>query len=95
MVLDDLSLKSNWAEFKRVFNLFDANGDGFLTRQEIEDALEVLGRSISRKDRHKLLQRIDDNNTVTQKGFIEWMAERQDLDITADLREIFDLTGQI
>ena len=91
MVLDDLSLKSNWAEFKRVFNLFDANGDGFLTRQEIEDALEVLGRSISREDRYKLLQRIDNNNVVTQEGFLEWMAERQDLDITADLREIFDL----
>ena len=26
MVLDSLSLKSNFAEFKRVFNLFDANG---------------------------------------------------------------------
>ncbi|WP_445246723.1 hypothetical protein [Microcoleus sp. OTE_8_concoct_300] len=45
------------AEFERVFNLFDANADGSLTRQEITEALEVLGQGISMGDRANLLDR--------------------------------------
>ena len=79
------------AEFESVFNLFDANGDGFLTRQEIDEALSVLGRGISSSDRHKLFNRLTDDNLVTCDSFMEWMAQRKDLDISADLREIFQL----
>ncbi len=79
------------AEFERVFNLFDANGDGSLTRQEITEALEVLGKGISLSDRTRLLSRIDQAGVVTRDSFVEWMACRKDLDIAADLRQIFDL----
>jgi calmodulin len=79
------------AEFERVFNLFDANADGSLTRQEITEALEVLGKGISLSDRANLLSRIDQAGVVTRDSFIEWMASREDLDIAADLRQIFDL----
>jgi len=79
------------AEFEGVFNLFDANGDGFLTRQEIDEALSVLGRGISSKDRDKLFNRLTDDNLVTRDSFMEWMSQREDLDISADLREIFQL----
>ena len=79
------------AEFESVFNLFDANGDGFLTREEIDEALSVLGRGISSKDRDKLFNRLTDDNLVTRDSFMEWMAQREDLDISADLREIFQL----
>ena len=79
------------AEFERVFNLFDANTDGSLTRQEITEALEVLGQGISLGDRANLLDRSDKAGVVTRDSFIEWMASRQDLDIAADLRQIFNL----
>lgn len=77
-------------EFNRVFNMFDANGDGFLTRQEIAEALEVLGQGISLNDRRKLLSRITDDHTLTKTSFMAWMAEREDLNIYADLQQIFD-----
>ena len=79
------------AEFDHVFQIFDANGDGSLTRTEIIEALEVMGRGISARDRRNLLERVDDNGVVTRDRFIEWMSEREDLDIIADLREIFNL----
>ena len=79
------------AEFERVFNLFDANTDGSLTRQEITEALEVLGQGISLADRANLLDRSDKAGVVTRDSFIEWMASREDLDIAADLRQIFNL----
>lgn len=82
---------SKLTEFDRVFQIFDADGDGSLTRTEIMDALEVLGRGISPKDRRNLLERIDDKGVVSRDRFIEWMSEREDLDVIADLREIFNL----
>jgi calmodulin len=78
------------AEFERVFNLFDANADGSLTRQEITEALEVLGQGISLADRANLLDRCNKAGVVTRGSFIEWMASREDLDIAADLRQIFN-----
>jgi len=79
------------AEFERVYAIFDANGDGVLTRSEVIEALEVLGAGITVGDRQKLLDKINDDGVVTKKHFIDWMSQRQDLDVTADLRQIFDL----
>lgn len=77
-------------EFERIYRIFDANGDGYLTRPEIEDALEVLGRDVSAADRALLFERIVDD-VVTHDSFIEWMQQRKDLDVEADLRQIFRL----
>lgn len=80
-----------YAEFDRVFQLFDANGDGFITHEEIVEALEVLGKGVSIQDRNNLLNLLKTNDIVTRDAFIEWMANRQDLDIAADLRQVFHL----
>lgn len=82
---------SSLAEFDRVYRVFDADGDGQLTRAEIVEALEVLGRGISQGDRQNLLGRVNNQGVVTRDSFIEWMSQRQDLDIVADLREIYHL----
>ncbi|MDB9527521.1 EF-hand domain-containing protein [Oscillatoria sp. CS-180] len=44
-------------EFREIYTLFDANNDGYLTEQEIADALEVLGRGITPRDRSQLLNK--------------------------------------
>jgi len=49
----------------------------------------VLGKGISLSDRAKLLSGIDRTGVVRRDSFIEWMACRPDLDIVADLRQIF------
>lgn len=78
-------------EFEGVFQIFDANEDGVLTRGEIIEALEILGKGISPGDRSKLLNCINENGVVTRKQFTEWMLQRQDLSVASDLREIFNL----
>ncbi|NEO35278.1 MAG: arginase [Moorea sp. SIOASIH] len=80
-----------YAEFDQVFQLFDANGDGFISRQEIIDALEILGQGISLQDRSNLLNLLNTDDVVTRDAFMEWMVNRQDLDIRADLRQVFEL----
>ncbi|NEQ68928.1 MAG: arginase [Symploca sp. SIO2D2] len=77
-------------EFEKIYSLFDANGDGCLTRQEVVDALELLGQGISPSDRTNLLNRVLDG-VVPHDSFIQWMAQRQDLDVSSDLRQIFQL----
>ncbi len=78
-------------DFDRVFRLLDANDDGLITRQEIEDALEVLGRAISTRDRAGLLNLVEGHGVLTRDAFIDWMGRRQDIDIAADLRQVFQL----
>ena len=71
--------QASLAEYERVYQVFDANGDGVLTRTEIVEALEVLGKGITSKDRQNLLNRINERNFVTHDNFIEWMAQREDI----------------
>ena len=78
------------AEFEQIYALFDANGDGYLTRQEISEALEVLGHGIAPSDRDQLF-RLFKNDVLSHSDFIAWMAQRQDLDVSRDLRQVFDL----
>lgn len=78
------------SEFERIYQVFDANSDGYLTQQEITEALEILGQAIAPSDRANLFDRLVDD-VVTHESFIEWMAHWQDLDVTADLRQIFNL----
>jgi arginase len=89
-MINELSSEQT-AEFRRVFDLFDSDGDGRLTRGEIQDALEVLGQSISRTDADRLLGSLDAEGAVRPEAFIGWMASRGDLDLEADLRAVFDL----
>jgi Ca2+-binding EF-hand superfamily protein len=54
-----MSAAAEHRDFDRVFRLLDANGDGVITRREVEAALEVLGRAISTRDRAGLLELVD------------------------------------
>lgn len=80
-----------FAEYERVFNLFDVNGNGSISQQEMTEALEVLGTGISQDDLANLLERMQETGVVSKAEFIDWMICRKDLDVTADLRKIFDL----
>lgn len=77
-------------DLDRIFDLFDADGDGQLTRREIEDAIEVLGRGISVDDRSRLLEAARQEGGVARPAFRAWMVSRKDLDPTADLHQLFD-----
>ena len=82
------------SEFEQIYALFDADASGYLTRQEIVDALGVLGQKVSDQDRAKLLGLVTEAGTVSRDRFISWMSQRADLDVSADLREIFRLIDQ-
>ncbi|KAF8093955.1 hypothetical protein N665_0373s0012 [Sinapis alba] len=49
------------SELKRVFQTFDKNGDGRITKQELNDSLENLGIYIPDKDLTQMIHKIDTN----------------------------------
>ncbi|KAI6694390.1 hypothetical protein NL676_022100 [Syzygium grande] len=49
------------AELRRVFQMFDRNGDGRITRKELSDSLQNLGIHISDRDLAQMIEKIDVN----------------------------------
>ncbi|XP_059660013.1 calmodulin-like protein 3 [Cornus florida] len=48
-------------ELRRVFSMFDHNGDGMISKKELSDSLENLGIYIPEKDLNHMMERIDVN----------------------------------
>ncbi|RDX73463.1 Calmodulin-like protein 3, partial [Mucuna pruriens] len=55
------------AELARVFQMFDKNGDGRITRKELSDSLKNLGITISEQDLIQMIEKID----VNGDGFVD------------------------
>ena len=53
--------KADQAELARVFELFDKNGDGRITREELEDSLGKLGMYVPGDELASMIARIDAN----------------------------------
>jgi calcium-binding protein CML len=54
-------VKADSAELSRVFELFDKNGDGRITREELEESLGKLGMSVPGDELASMIARIDAN----------------------------------
>jgi calcium-binding protein CML len=55
------SKKADSAELARVFEMFDKNGDGRITREELEESLGKLGMSVPGDELASMIARIDAN----------------------------------
>ncbi|KAK4440958.1 Calmodulin-like protein 3 [Sesamum alatum] len=48
-------------ELRRVFSMFDRNGDGKISRKELSDSLENLGIHIPEKELGQMIENVDAN----------------------------------
>lgn len=84
-------------ELKRVFQMFDRNGDGRITTKELNDSLENLGIFIPDKDLTQMIEKIDVNGDgcvdLDEFGALyqSIMGERDDEE---DMREAFNVFDQ-
>lgn len=78
---------------KTVFDSFDSDGNGALSRDEIADVLRSLGMSPSDEDITSIFLHTDTDlsNTIEFSEFSPWMADKVDVTSEEDLREIFRL----
>jgi calmodulin len=46
----------------QAFRAFDVNGDGYISREELKEGLQILGEAITEADLNELIQQIDSDN---------------------------------
>ncbi|KAJ6289787.1 hypothetical protein OIU78_025659 [Salix suchowensis] len=85
------------AELKRVFQMFDRNGDGKITKKELNDSLENLGIFIHDKELTQMIETIDANGD----GFVDidefgelYQSLMGENDEEEDMREAFNVFDQ-
>ncbi|CAB4294003.1 unnamed protein product [Prunus armeniaca] len=84
-------------ELKRVFQMFDRNGDGQITKQELNDSLENLGIFIPDKELFNMIQKIDvdGDGCVDIDEFGElYQSIMDERDEDEDMKEAFNVFDQ-
>lgn len=86
-------------EFKAAFSLFDKDGDGTITTQELGTEMKSLGQNPTEQELHDMIGEVDDDNN----GFIDFgefllmmAGKMKDSDSEGELLEafrIFDKEG--
>ncbi|KAG8515958.1 Calmodulin-like protein 3 [Galemys pyrenaicus] len=80
------------AEFKEAFSLFDKDGDGTITTQELGTVMRSLGQNPTEADLQNMVSEIDrdGNGTVDFPEFLGMMARKmKDRDSEEEIREAF------
>ncbi|KAL0910002.1 hypothetical protein M5K25_020923 [Dendrobium thyrsiflorum] len=88
-------------DLKRVFQMFDRNGDGSITKKELSDSLSNLGIGIPDSELQSMIDKIDANGDgcidIDEFGALykSIMDERSgDQDEEEDMREAFNVFDQ-
>ncbi|XP_057473283.1 calmodulin-like protein 3 [Actinidia eriantha] len=84
-------------ELRRVFQMFDRNGDGKITKKELSDSLENLGIFIPDKELVQMIEKID----VNGDGYVDidefgalYQTIMEERDEEEDMREAFNVFDQ-
>ncbi|KAL6339417.1 hypothetical protein AAG906_032950 [Vitis piasezkii] len=92
-----VSLIMDPAELCRVFQMFDRNGDGRITKKELSDSLRNLGIYIPDKDLVQMIEKID----VNRDGYVDmeefgalYQTIMDERDEEEDMREAFNVFDQ-
>ncbi|KAB1212169.1 putative 3,4-dihydroxy-2-butanone kinase [Morella rubra] len=80
------------AEFKEVFNLFDKDRDGFITKKELGTVLTSLGQNPTEAELQDMIKEVDadQNGTIDFLEFLNLMTRKmKDTDSEEELKEAF------
>ena len=84
-------------ELKRVFQMFDHNGDGRITKKELADSLDKLGIHIADKDLITMIEKIDVNGDgcvdIEEFGAL-YQTIMDERDEEEDMKEAFNVFDQ-
>ncbi|KAK0396115.1 hypothetical protein QR680_001570 [Steinernema hermaphroditum] len=81
-------------EFKEAFELFDRDGDGRITADELGTVMESLGQNPSRQELQDMVNEIDEdgNGTIELEEFVRMMSRKVlESENERELREAFQV----
>lgn len=91
------NLEMDPVELRRVFHMFDRNGDGKITKKELSDSLQNLGIFIPDKELVQMIDKID----VNGDGYVDmeefgglYKTIMDEKDEEEDIREAFNVFDQ-
>ena len=71
-----ISLES---ELSTLFSLFDVNGDGAITPNEVEQVLNSMSGIIAEQEAQALRQLMNSQGAVSREGFLGWAKKQPGL----------------
>jgi calmodulin len=80
------------AEFREAFALFDKNGDGSITTQELGTVMSSLGQNASEEELKDMINEVDadGNGTIDFPEFLTMMARKlKDTESEEEIKEAF------
>ena len=83
-----ISLES---ELSTLFSLFDVNGDGAITPNEVEQVLNSMSGIIAEQEAQALRQLMNSQGAVSREGFLGWAKKQPGLETYQLLRDLFQL----
>jgi calcium-binding protein CML len=85
------------AELRRVFQMFDKNGDGRITKKELNDSLENMGIFIPDPELSQMIEKIDVNGDgcvdIDEFGAL-YQSIMEEKDEEEDMKEAFNVFDQ-
>ncbi|XP_072994298.1 calmodulin-1 [Typha latifolia] len=91
--MDSHSLnKDQVSEFQQAFLLFDKDGDGCITVEELGTVIRSLGQNPSEEELHDMMREVDadGNGTIEFAEFLNLMAKKvKETDAEEELKEAF------
>ena len=61
------SLSLTFLELREAFSLFDCDGDGTITKQELGTVMEKLGMASSHEELDEMIKEVDEDGMLMQK----------------------------
>ena len=86
--MSTISLES---ELSTLFSLFDVNGDGAITPNEVEQVLNTMSGIIAEQEAQALRQLMNSQGAVSREGFLGWAKKQPGLETYQLLRDLFQL----
>ncbi|XP_010935758.1 calmodulin [Elaeis guineensis] len=88
----DHPTKEQISEFQEAFSLFDKDGDGCITLEELETVIKSLGQNPTEDELHEMIKEIDadGNGTIEFGEFLSLMARKmKETDAEEEIKEAF------
>ena len=89
----ELHSDSEWTDLRKAFEFFDTNKDGSIDREEVANALRLLGQDPSEQNLNDIMNEVGDKQTqlIDLKGFALLLDLTSRSPLTENLRHVFNM----